>query len=445
MTYPKKNLFSATLINIFLSFQCLTIIAYSNNRNSDIPKEITLELIQESEWLSALAPSIPENEKDAIVSKLKAGSWLSAKQSPTGEYRIFSQNGKRRALTKFIEDEKTEDLTELNILDSLGGVAWKGTVGCKVTLSNDGIHFTADYSTGSLLHFYNIKMGNRPLFTTGEPYDDYKFSEDGQYFVAVGRRLDFYTADGKLLWRKKTGTAAPKLLALTHDLSRISVVSNTAVTHDNPPEFKDEEILDHPEDNKQLRLKREPIPDKMQPQKRLEKKTKTDENILQDKSSSKTTFTESRKSYLTYLNAEGAVISQMELDYQVIEGIVSLPDEPNLILIDARINLLLVDGQAKTILWKYPTERNFLYQITNTDFSKDGTLIAMGVISDVNRKESPRYVILLNKNGKLLEQLQIEDTYESSLGGPLVFFGEKEYLLVRSQNHMWVYKIFQID
>jgi len=411
MQFIKKNLLSATLFSIVAFILILIAISSSKDGNSTIPKKVKLELVQESEWLSPLSSSIPVNERDTILYKLKAGGWLSTKKLPSGEYEIYSQNGKGKGLTKIITGEKTEDLAELTVLDSLGKVTWKSTVGRKVTLSNDGVHFTADYATGSLLSFYNIKMGHSPLFTTGEGYEAYQFSEDGQYFVAVGRHLDFYTPDGKLLWRKNTGNTAPKLLALSDDLSRIAVVSNTAVTRDNPPEFTDEDTSAQP----------------------------------YNKNNAQINSDESRKSHLTYLDMSGKVISQMELDYRVIEGIVFLPNDPNLILIDARINLLLVDGQAKSILWKYPEDINHLYQITNIDFSKDGEIISLGVISDANRKDSPRYVILLNKNGELLQKIEIKDTYKSQLGGPMAFFGEKEYLLVRSQNKMWVHKISYTD
>ncbi len=410
MQFIKKNLLSATLFSIVAFILILIAISSGKDDNSSIQKKAKLELVQESEWLSPLSSSIPVSERKAIMDKLKAGGWLSTKKLPTGEYEIYSENGKRKALVRFFGDERAEDLIEVTILDSASGVVWKDTVGRKIILSNDGVHFTADYSTGALISFYNIKMGHSPLFTTGEPYEAYKFSEDGQYFVAVGRSLDFYTADGKLLWRKSTGTTARKLLALSDNLSRIAVVSNTAVFNDNPPEFKDVD-LSQPLEKKGFEPSKE----------------------------------QSRKSHLTYLDKNGKVISQMELDYQVIEGIVFLPNEPNLILIDARINLLLVDGQAKSIIWKYPEDINPLYQITNIDFSKEGTLIALGVISDVNRKESPRYAILLNKNGELLQKIEIKDTYKSQLGGPMVFLGEKEYLLVRSQNQMWVYKISYPD
>lgn len=443
MQFIKKNLLSATLFIIVAFILILVAISSDKNENSTIPKRAKLELVQESEWSSPLSSSIPVNEREAIMDKLKAGGWFSTTKKPSGEYEIFSQNGKRKGLIKFLGDPKQEDFIELSLLDDKGSVAWKNTVGSKIRLSNNGQNFTADYGTGCLLSFYNIKKGSSPLFTTDECYDDYRFSEDGEYFLAAGRFLDLYTADGKLIWRKSTGTPAYKLLATTDDFSRIAVISNTGVFSDSTPNFKDVDWAKLKEEKLQLEIDRK----KFREQIKLNEGRNwpfPDKRILAEKATGVEPAVP-RKCFLTVLNGDGLVISQIELNYPLIEGIAFLPNEPNLILIDARINLLLIDGQTKSTTWKYPEDINHLYQITNIDFSKDGEIISMGVISDANRKDSPRYVILLNKNGDLLQKIEIKDTYKSQLGGPMAFFGEKEYLLVRSQNQMWVYKISYID
>ncbi|MGB2698597.1 MAG: hypothetical protein WBD28_12170, partial [Candidatus Zixiibacteriota bacterium] len=261
---------------------------------------------------ASLADLVPKQDKEMVQLKEE---WLKIKMDSRVRHEMaVSENGRYKVLKTFFPDPVMEGAVDATFVDDNGQEIWKGTTGSNILVSNNGKNFSAKNPVGGLMCFYDVTSSSEPSNCI-EPSSTYGFSENGDYFITANRKLTLYSADGKLIWEKDTGTESKKRVAINSNASYIVMASSSVFGHPEPKitnitvTEKVQDLLPNP-----------PIPSSKRDEEKIQKlrretiEKKKNESL--DKPSSRK---EEWKIYLCFFQGNGTLIKQKTLPYRVVQ------------------------------------------------------------------------------------------------------------------------------
>jgi WD40 repeat protein len=386
---------------------------------------------------SSLADLVPKEDRKMVERK---ENWLRMQVDSRAHHQMAaSENGRYKMLKTFFSETAMEGLVEATFVDSNGQEMWKGTTGGSILVSNNGKNFAAMNPIGGPVCFYDITSSSEPLNCIDECRAR-AFSKNGQYFVCANRILSLLNADGSILWEKNTGSRGHKKLAISEDGSYIVMVTNT-ISGERAPVITDKE----PEVEKP-RAKEQFLSKKERPESQLKKTPRTkvpsSPKAEEDTSSreNKEQTPPEKKVYLSFLRKDGSLIEQFPVFYHIIR-ILAVSGDGNYTAASIDSTLLFFRTEAGVLLWKYEFP-DVYWLINSVSISNNAEIIALGVISNSGKKDSQRYVYLIDTDGNEIGHFPVRANFPTSTMGAVVCFSEDyQYLMVGSPDRKYIYKL----
>lgn len=386
---------------------------------------------------SSLADLVPEEGRKIVERK---ENWLRIQVDSRAHHQMaVSENGRYTMLKSFFSETAMEGLVEAIFVDSNGQEMWKGTTGASILVSNNGKNFAARNPIGGPVCFYDVTSSSEPLNCI-DGCGARVFSENGQYFVCANGILSLLNADGSMLWEKNTGSRAHKKLAISADGSYVVMASNTISGEPAPLITDKKPQKEEPKAREESVIQKESqkTKQKKKPRTKVPSSPKAEEDTFSRENKEQTP--PERKVYLSFLRKDGSLIEQFPVFYHIIRKL-AVSGDGNYTAASIDSTLLFFRTETGVLLWKYEFP-DVYWLINSVSISNNAEIVALGVISHSGKRDSQRYVYLIDTDGDEIGHFPVRANFPTSTMGAVVCFSEDyQYLMVGGPDRKHIYNL----
>jgi len=387
--------------------------------------KVSLQLLGTAKGDAQLAGLIPPEE---IVKVQKVVAYTFVKASPGGDNKItYAKSGYFKVLKAYLPefDYLKSDVAPViaTLVDKDGKERWKGQMYSDIYVSSNGRNLV---SVGwGTLDFFDI-TSRRPIKTYSLNVDGGAFSDDGRFFIAWGKNLYLFTADGEIRWEKSLSMHGGKNAVISSEGSYILI--NDALSKPNvkreQPERSDQRDKNPP--GKVSQKIRAILGGQRQSKK--EEKEKQAQGIIPHVIGARPIkMPSSTGSHFTLLRNDGSVIKEFYTDLPFVHVIAFSPDDGKYGAVASNNRVLFFESETGNILWEYEVGK-IGHWIEPIGVSENGEYTIIGVsYSVINEPTFPDRYELINVQGKKVAQIEVDH-----LGHQITFSEGGKYIVARN-------------
>jgi len=368
----------------------------SVSAEESLEQRVSLQLLGTVKGDAQLAGLVPPEE---IAKVQRVVAYTFVKAYPGGDNKIaYAKSGYFKVLKTYLPefDYLKSDVAPIiaTLVDKDGKERWKGQMYSDIFVSCNG-HNLVSMGLGTI-DFFDISS-LRPLKTYRLNVDGGAFSGDGRFFIAWGKNLYLFTAEGEIFWEKNFARHGGKNVVISSKGSYILIndaLSNLGgqVQSKKVENEKQGQGIPHV-----IRAKPIKIPS-------------------------------SPGSYFTLLRNDGSIIKEVQTDLPFVHIMAFSPDDGKYGAVVSNNRLLFFESETGNILWEYEVGEKG-HWIEPIGVSENGEYTIIGVsYSVINEPTLPDRYELINAQGRKVAQIEVD-----CLGHQIAFSEGGKYLVARNR------------